>query len=77
MKSKVNFLVLLLLFFPILALAQTKTLPGKWSFITLKENGENISLAELSKDHYLEFAKAGSFSSSITPPIVQILRRPN
>jgi heat shock protein HslJ len=65
MKVKINFPVLLLLFLPILTLAQTNTLQGTCSFLTFMENAEDIALPELSRNHYLEFAENGASSSSI------------
>jgi heat shock protein HslJ len=65
MRFNINSLVLLLIFSPILTLAQTKTPQGKWSFLTLTENSENTDLPGLNEDHYFEFARGGRFSSSI------------
>ncbi|HEY8561850.1 MAG TPA: META domain-containing protein [Pyrinomonadaceae bacterium] len=65
MKLKIKLLALLLLFFPISTLAQTRTPHGKWSFQTLTENAEDIPFSGLSEDPYFEFARNGRFSSSI------------
>jgi heat shock protein HslJ len=66
MKFKIQLSALFLLTFSITTFAQSNSLQEKWSFLTLKENGEDIILLESSQDHYFEFAKNGSFSSSIT-----------
>jgi heat shock protein HslJ len=66
MKSKTIFLILLLLFSPVLTLAQTNNLQGEWRFLTLKANGENISLPNSIENHSIRFNKDGKLFSSIT-----------
>jgi heat shock protein HslJ len=50
---------------PIMTLAQAGFLRSEWSFRSLKENGENIILPELSQG-YLAFSKNGGFSAAIS-----------
>ena len=65
MKSKINFLVLLLLFSPILIAAQTNNLQGKWNFLILTESGEDVSLPDSSRNQSITFNKNGEFFSSV------------
>ena len=64
-KCKINFLILLLLFSPVLTFAQTASLQGKWKFLTLTENGVDISLPDSGEDRWMRFDKNGKFFSSI------------
>lgn len=65
MKFKVYLLVLLLLYFPILTAAQTGALQGNWSFLSVRENAEDIALLAPDEDHHFQFAKDGRFTSSV------------